>query len=192
MKFSKAQSAARRRAAEEIARQAPGPWWQRVGDAFGFGNLTGMAQRCGWHRSTPRSDLFSACGHFTLLASGILVWVSPCSAPRPMLFKLFSQSAAISNEALKGYRSLDRFPAAAMWAAAAGARRGWGGASVRAPCSLSRTSCSRRVAAPSPWSDPWYSVSTSPTMTCDERRSPKGFGSAQSCCWWAVSAGCCT
>lgn len=44
-KYSKAQTAARRRAAVELEKQAAGPWWSRVGAAFGLDNLTAMANR---------------------------------------------------------------------------------------------------------------------------------------------------
>lgn len=45
-KYSKAQTAARRRAAVELEKQAAGPWWSKVGAAFGLNNLTAMANRC--------------------------------------------------------------------------------------------------------------------------------------------------
>lgn len=46
LKYSKAQMNARRRAAADLKEQKAGPWWSRVGSAFGLNNLTTMANRC--------------------------------------------------------------------------------------------------------------------------------------------------
>lgn len=45
-KYSKSQMAARQRAAADLEKQAKGPWWSKVGAAFGLNNLTAMANRC--------------------------------------------------------------------------------------------------------------------------------------------------
>ena len=45
-KYSKSQMAARQRAAAALEKQAKGPWWSKVGAAFGLNNLTAMANRC--------------------------------------------------------------------------------------------------------------------------------------------------
>lgn len=44
-RYSKAQDAARRSAAEELrkSRSANVPWWERMGENLGFGNLGAMA-----------------------------------------------------------------------------------------------------------------------------------------------------
>lgn len=53
-KYSKAQMNARRRAAADLEEQKAGPWWSRMGAAFGLGNLTAMAN------SYVRSDVGDA------------------------------------------------------------------------------------------------------------------------------------
>lgn len=50
-KYSKSQMAARQRAAADLEKQAKGPWWSKVGAAFGLNNLTAMANS--YVRSDP-------------------------------------------------------------------------------------------------------------------------------------------
>lgn len=76
-KYSKSQMAARQRAAADLEKQAKGPWWSKVGAAFGLNNLTAMAnrcRRCTWLCQGMTHALWLPC---VMLCSGCSALCSP-------------------------------------------------------------------------------------------------------------------